>query len=242
MSTDRPDTTESPRTVDAGHFQLEMSLADLTFDGVGAGGGRSSQSVAVAPMLIKVGVLNNVDLQVGIDPVLSTEGEEEADGSRRVEGFGDSVFRVKMNLWGNDGGDTALAVMPFVAFPTATQGVGAGGWEGGVIAPLGIALDETWTLGLMGEVDFVRSGAGGDIGIDLVHTVTLSRPLWGEFGGFVEYAGFENLDGDEAYRGFLNVGVTWGVTGDVQFDAGARLGLTDAAEDLGLFAGVSVRY
>src|SRR5687767_2381830 len=30
MSTDRPDTTESPRTVDAGHFQLEMSFVDFT--------------------------------------------------------------------------------------------------------------------------------------------------------------------------------------------------------------------
>ncbi len=29
MSTDRPDKTESPYTVDAGHFQWEMDLANL---------------------------------------------------------------------------------------------------------------------------------------------------------------------------------------------------------------------
>lgn len=28
MSTDRPDTTESPYTVDAGHFQFELDLAE----------------------------------------------------------------------------------------------------------------------------------------------------------------------------------------------------------------------
>jgi hypothetical protein len=32
MSTDRPDTTESPYSVDAGHFQLEMSFLNYTHD------------------------------------------------------------------------------------------------------------------------------------------------------------------------------------------------------------------
>ena len=34
LSTDRPDTTESPRTVDAGHFQFELELAAWERDGV----------------------------------------------------------------------------------------------------------------------------------------------------------------------------------------------------------------
>ena len=32
MSTDRPDTTESPYTVDAGHYQVEMSFVDYVHD------------------------------------------------------------------------------------------------------------------------------------------------------------------------------------------------------------------
>ena len=33
LSTDRPDTTESAYTVDAGHFQFEMEMAAFTRDG-----------------------------------------------------------------------------------------------------------------------------------------------------------------------------------------------------------------
>ena len=32
MSPDRPDKTDSPFTVDAGHFQLEMDFANFTYD------------------------------------------------------------------------------------------------------------------------------------------------------------------------------------------------------------------
>lgn len=242
MSTDRPDATESPFTVDAGHVQLEMSFVDLAFEGLGERGGSARTAASVAPMLLKVGVLNDIDVQLGIDPLLRVPSDSADADPRHAQGFGDSVLRVKVNLWGNDGGATALALMPFVVLPTATGGVGAGGWEGGLIVPLAVALDEHWTLGLMGEADFVRSGLGDDLGIDLVHTATLSCPLGPDSGCFVEYAGFENLDGDERYRGFLNLGMTWGLTGDVQFDAGVRVGLTDAAEDFGFFTGVSFRF
>src|SRR5688500_19361057 len=57
MSTDRPDTTESPLTVDAGHFQLEMSFFDV-----------SRHETAVAPMNLKVGLTDNSDLQLVLLP------------------------------------------------------------------------------------------------------------------------------------------------------------------------------
>src|SRR3954463_15677745 len=65
MSTDRPDTTESPYTVDAGHFQLEMSFAEYTYnhdDGV------RTHALDVTPMNFKIGLLNNVDLQIVFTP------------------------------------------------------------------------------------------------------------------------------------------------------------------------------
>jgi hypothetical protein len=39
LSTDRPDQTESPYTVDAGHFQIEMDLANGTLDRDKSNGG-----------------------------------------------------------------------------------------------------------------------------------------------------------------------------------------------------------
>lgn len=242
MSTDRPDTTESPYTVDAGHVQVELSFVDYTYDR------RNEESetlhaVAAAPMLLKVGLLNNVDLQLGIDPYAHVETTDRAtDRTETSDGFGDMTLRLKVNLWGNDEGMTALAVMPFLVFPTGTDGLSSGHAEGGVIVPLGVTFSEDFWLGAMLEMDVVRSAADDRYVWDFVQSVTLGHTLVGDLAGYVEYAGFLNLNGDEDYRGYFDAGLTYAVTPDVQLDCGIRVGLTEAAEDFGVFAGVSWRH
>ncbi len=261
LSTDRPDTTESPYTVDAGHLQIELSFIDYTRDRSDStdpsiSNGQTSQTrrvFAVAPMLIKVGLLHNMDFQLGIDPY-THERTSDGDSSTSVDGFGDTVARLKINLWGNDTEGTAFAIMPFVKFPTARNGLGNGVVEGGIIAVLSMPLPNGFSLGLMAELDFNQDTsepsalptAGDDqdtrYSVDFVHTVTISRDLLGDLAGYIEYAGFLNLNDDEDYRGYFNGGFTYGLTNDVQLDCGVRVGLTEAADDLGLFTGISVRY
>lgn len=245
MSTDRPDTTESAFTVDAGRVQVELSLADFTYDRRN-NDGQTRRTLAVAPMLLKVGLLNNADLQLGLAPYTSHSTTDHALGtSGAVDGFVDTVVRLKVNLWGNDAfeeGDTALAVMPYVTFPTASDGLGAGAMEGGVILPFAVSLPGGFDLGAMVQLDFARSAADDRYVVDLVHTVTVGHDLIGDLAGYVEYAGFANLNHDEGYRGYLDTGLTYALTRDVQLDAGVRVGLTRAADDLGVFVGVSLRF
>jgi hypothetical protein len=231
MSTDRPDATESPFTVDAGHVQIEVSFFDFSRD---RADGETTRVFAAAPMLLKVGLLNDVDLQLGFDPFTRASGTGDD-----TEGFGDTTLRLKMNLWGNDGGPTAFALMPFVTFPTATEGLGADRVEGGLIAPLAVELPLGFSAGLMAEIDFVHDGE--DYTTDFVHTATIARTLIGDLGAFVEYAGTLNLNGAADYRATFNTGATYGLTPNLQLDAGVRIGLTDAAEDVGFFAGFSWR-
>lgn len=242
MSTDRPDTTESPYTVDAGRFQIELSFADYTYDRDNEDA-QTRRSFAVAPMLLKAGLLNNVDLQLGLDPYTREKAADHAaDAPRTIDGFGDTALRLKVNLWGNDGGQTALAIMPFVKFPTANRDLGNGNVEGGIIAPVCIALPNGFSLGLMAEFDFRRSGADDRHVVDFVHTATVGRALIGNLGGYAECAGFANLSGDEDYIAHFSTGLTYGLTPDILLDAGIRAGLTEAAEDFGLFAGASWRF
>jgi hypothetical protein len=242
MSTDRPDTTESPYTVDVGHYQFELSLVDFTADTRNDDGVRTG-SLAVAPMLLKAGILDNMDLQLGIDPYTrERQTDKTTNAKTTVEGFGDLTLRVKINLWGNDKGDTALAIMPFIKFPTATGDLGNGKIEGGLILPLAVDLGNEVSLGLMQEFDAVRTDSSDRYSVDWVHTVTVGFPIAGELGGYVEFAGFANLSHSERYRGYADAGVTYGLTPDVQLDAGLRIGVTKAADDLGLFLGVSYRY
>ncbi|MFN0058081.1 MAG: transporter [Planctomycetota bacterium] len=241
LSTDRPDTTESPYTVDAGHFQLELSFVDFTVDHRNENS-QTTRAFAAAPMLLKVGLCNSVDLQVGIDPYTRARTIDRPTRTHETaEGFGDTIVRLKKNLWGNDGGETAFALMPFVKFPTADNDLGNEQLEGGLIAPLGVGLPNDFSLGLMAEFDLNRDGEDDRYVLDFVHTATVSHDIVGDLAGYVEYAGFANLHDDEEYRGYFDAGITFGWTIDLQLDAGTRIGLTEASDDLGFFVGLSVR-
>ena len=77
LSTDRPDKTESPYTVDAGHFQWEMDFAVFTLereDGV------RSRTWNIAPANLKVGLTNNADLQLFFDSYIHERVEDQRRG------------------------------------------------------------------------------------------------------------------------------------------------------------------
>ena len=135
MSTDRPDQTESPHTVDAGHFQLEMDFVNATFDRDRSGGGDVRAEVwGITPLNLKLGLLNNVDLQFVLDTHVRSRVEDRVAGTvDQASGFGDFQTRLKINLWGNDGGKTAFAVMPFVKWPLSQSSLRNGKTEGGAI-------------------------------------------------------------------------------------------------------------
>jgi len=235
MSTDRPDATESPYTVVTGHIQVEMSFIEF---------GRNDDDLredafSYAPTNLKLGLLNNLDVQLIISPYerFKTEGGDD------VSGFGDTLLRVKINLWGNDEGETAFALMPYIKFPTGDDDFSNQDVEGGLIVPFAGALPAGFSLlGLMAEFDFVRDETDEEYAVDFVHSAVLGRDLFGPVGAYIEYFGVAGTDPAVGYRAFFNTGVTIGVTPDIQFDAGVNIGLNDQTDDLGLFAGVSFRY
>ena len=237
LSTDRPDQTESPYTVDAGHFQVEIDFFKFTYDRRGLEGGRS-EIWNLAPLNLKVGLLNNVDLQVVSDNYISARTRHP---STRASGFGDLTTRLKINLWGNDGGTTAFGLMPFVKLPLDASSLRNGRTEGGLIVPLAVALPGGWNLGLMTEVDLVSDDADGH-DTEWVNSVTLSHDLSGKLGGYVE---FFSVVGDAPgfeWQGQVDVGFTYGLTDSVQFDFGFNFGVTASAPDYQPFAGLSVRF
>lgn len=238
METDRPDVTESPRTVDAGHVQVELSLLAYTHEREGEA---HADTLAILPANLKVGLTNDVDLQLVLDPYTHGRGRAADGTSRRSSGFGDTQLRLKINLWGNDGGPTALGVMPFVQFPTAGDERGTGCVEGGVIVPFSADLPAGFGMAAMAELDLVRDEANEGYGVEFLHTVNLNRDLFGDLGGYVEYVGVSPIDTGGGYVALLSLGLTYGLSDDVQLDAGVNIGLSDAAEDYTVFAGVSFR-
>jgi len=65
LDTDGPGSTESPYTVDAGRFQVEMTLVGYTYDRESFDGvTQRFEAWAIAPMNLKIGLLNRLDAQL----------------------------------------------------------------------------------------------------------------------------------------------------------------------------------
>ncbi len=244
MSTDRPDATESPYTVDAGHFQLEADLLNFAYDRYNPEkDGTRVHAYSFAAVNLKAGLLNNLDLQLIVPTYNYVRIRDGTTGdTMHLNGFGDIVARAKYNVWGNDGGTTAFGIMPFIKLPTAQDDLGNGSVEGGLILPLAVQCPKGWALGLMTEVDAIRDDTGDGHHAEFINTITVGRGLVGNLGMFIEFFSLVSAESDSDWVGTFNTGFTYGLTRDLQLDAGINIGLTRSAEDWNPFVGVSWRF
>jgi hypothetical protein len=234
MSTDRPDATESAYSVDAGHFQVETDLVRLgqqRFDGEA-----NQQQLALNHANLKLGLTRQMDLQVVVESY--TIQTEDAEQPVRRAGFGDVTLRLKRNLWGNDDGPTALALMPFVKLPTG-RSCGNRAWEGGIVAPFAWQLPRDWSFGSQLQASWNRDPEAQEHYLEMAPTVTVGHDLYRTLGGFVEVAGAWDTRAP-AWTATLNGGPVWRVTDNLQLDLGVNLALTRATET-SYFLGCSFR-
>ena len=234
---DRPDVTESPNTIDAGHYQMEFSFVEYTFDDHQ---GVRMDGFNVLPANLRIGVLDNLELDYMVNPYqnILTHGEGITD---RVSGFGDTEIRAKLNLWGNDGGDTAGGILPFIVIPSGAEGISDHHVEGGVILPLAAELPAGFGLGTQAEFDFDRNEDNSGYGVDFVHTITIDHDLIERISAYVEYVGVAPMHLDQTYLAYFDAGVMFALAENVQLDVGINRGLSRQAADYTVFTGLSFR-
>lgn len=223
LSPDRPDATESPITVEPGRYQIESTLWGFSRND-------SVTTWTLAETNLKTGLTRDSDLQLVLRPWIHEEGG--------AMGFGDIDVRLKYNLWGNDGGKTAGALMPFVTLPTDTA-VSTGHWEGGLIFPVAIELTDRFGLGLQAQVDRIWNEDDRNHDWDFSHTAVIGCAVSDAVGCFLEYVG---AAGDHPYEASLVGGVTYAESEDVQWDLAIGFGLTDEADDFSVIQGITYRF
>jgi hypothetical protein len=242
MDTDGPGATESPYTVDAGHFQIEMIwlafAADTdSFDGEPY----ELEAAAVLPMILKLGLFNRLDVQLVLEPY-NVVRERLGTNELNTRGFGDTTLRLKYNLWGNDDGPTAIAVMPYVKLPTSKDGLGSDSLEGGVILPLSVELPDGCWLGLTTRFGAVRDPAQRDYHAEFVNSIAFGRDLFGNLFGYVELFSAVGTEQEAGWVGTFNTALIYSLTDDVQLNTGVNIGVTRSADDWSAFFGTAWRF
>lgn len=234
LTTDRPDATESPYTVDAGRVQLELDAASHTRDR--RDGVRTTEWV-LAPFNLRYGLTPWTELAVIVTPHLEVATRERNGSRASVRGFGPTVLRMKVNFFGNDGGETALGLIADVKMPTAANGLDNDKVEGALAVPVAYGLGGGWDGAAMTAIEFVHTDAGRRA--VWVNTITFARELAPELGGFLE---FTSAAGDGTHVATFNTGLTRRLGPRVQFDCGVNVGLSRAAANLTVFAGLARKF
>lgn len=238
FNTNRPSVTEGPLTIDAGHLQVELSFAEFTHDD---DHGLQNDQFNILPTDIRVGVLNNFEVDLMFEPYLNALVHGKQLPSQRQTGTGNTQIRGSLNLWGNDGGDTAGGVLAFISLPSSSGGFETNHVEGGVILPIAFQLPGGFAGGAMLEADFDRNARETGYGVDLIHTATVGHDLLPHLGAYIEYVGISPISTDRAYLAYFDTGLTYSVTQNVQFDIGVNIGLSSRADDFTVFTGFSFR-
>ena len=249
ITPDRPDITEAPVTVDAGHYQAEFSYFEYDRNDDRAG---RSDTLSILPANLKVGLLNNVDLQLLFEPYVN-ERDVSATQIERSQGFGDDTeLRLKINFWGNDPPPqgtpdpwhgTAFGIMPFIKFPTGSGDLSNDHVEGGLIIPFSINLPHDFYVGTMAEFDVDYDDDTNGYGVDFVQTISIEHDIPGikDLAGYLEYAGASPIRTGETYRATASFGLEYTVNPNLVIDCGGTAGLSRDADDYTVFVGTSIR-
>jgi hypothetical protein len=236
---DRPGLGTPACTVDRGRVVVETGLADWTLD---KSAGARSDTVLIGDTLLRIGVSDTIELQLGWTPFGYNRERVGAvvDKASRV---GDVTLGAKINLHNPDGSGFSAALLPYTTLPTGRQPIGAGDWGGGLVVPLSYDLSDTVSLQASPEVDAAVDADGDGRHFAYGGTVGLGFNLTDAFAATVEVQAIRDRDpaghATEAYGG-LSVG--YQTSKDVQLDVGTNVGLNHGSSDFQLYAGVSKRF
>lgn len=236
METDRPDVTESPYTVDAGHFQYETDLARSVRT---ISESQKKLTLLINQGNIKIGINGSTAVQIGFQTYGMQKQTDLSSGLiSRSQGFGDINLRVKQNIIGNDKGNFVMAVLPYIKFPTSHYETESK-LEGGLIIPMLYKLPGEWNLGFQVEADRLKDEDQPSMHTEFLQTLTLSHSLTKNIDGIAETYYTYDFKAHQ-FSNYINASIQIEAAKDLKLDAGFNYGLQHSAERH-FFVGASYR-
>lgn len=182
-------------------------------------------------------------VSVGIAPGLQAAVESrlllvEPDGAAVRGGFGDTFVELKHRLL--DEGKTlpGAALVPAVRFPTGSpeRGLGATGYEAGVLVALSKTVRETTITGNAGWSSVTAEDETASDTWTLAGAVEHRlTPRWTLLGESVNAIGTRNAD-----TAIMRVGTSWAASPAVTLSIAAAAGLTPRSPDVIVTVGVTI--
>lgn len=235
---DRPGKGSPPCVIDVGVFQAEMGAVDASFQRSGPG---SSETYAVGALELRLGLTPNLEGQIAWTPYAQVRARD-GGATSRTSGVGDLSFTLRRSLRNPDGSGLSVALQPYVSAPTGKRGIGAGGWQGGLIVPISAPLTDEVSLGLAPQVDVVRDADGEGTHLSWSLAAGVSRSLGPMNVAFELWGGIDDDPSGDSRQASVDLTLAWTPVDGLQFDIGVYGGLTRDTPDLEIGAGIARRF
>lgn len=231
----RPGRATPPCILEAGHAQVEVGIADAAL--VRHGGAHEDTDAFLAPAL-RYGLSPRFEIEASAAPYVF----DATRGSGHAKGVGDATLGLMGALTDPDGEGAAASLLGFVTAPTATHGLGAGGWTGGVKLAVAAPLTKTLSLGFTPEIDVLRNADGGGTHLAYIAVGGLSRAFGPVSLGAELWDEIEDEPAGVLHRATADLTAALAIGDATQLDAGAAFGLTHATPDAEIYVGIARRF
>ena len=154
------------------------------------------------------------------------------------------TLTAKVNLVGNEGGQYAFALVPYLRVPSGTRNISDDQVEGGLIAPLTVSLPSDFNMTLQTEFDALRNSNDSGTHVNFTNIVNISHAIPGikNLTGTAEL--YSSLDTEahtpDVYT--FDLALAYLIEPDLQVDVGANIGLNRGAPDYQVYSGIAHRF
>jgi hypothetical protein len=238
LATDRPDFTEASTTVGLGVVQIESGYTYV----FNRDGGLGSRTHSFPEILARIGVFAEwIEFRVFWNFI--DETVPEGNVLTHQSGPGDLQLAFKIGLTPQEGLLPEMALTPQMFVPSGEHGLSGDEVLPGLNWLYGWELSENFTLAGSTQANRALDDNGMDHHLLLAQSMTVGATLTESFGGYVEWFGiFPHGATTILPVHFLNGGLTYRLTNDIQVDIRTGVGLNDDADDYFLGVGNAVRF
>jgi Putative MetA-pathway of phenol degradation len=229
LDTDRPDFTEGTSTVPAGHYQLE---GGYTFTRQG-----TDESQSLGELLLRIGVNERIEARLGIG---SYDWDDPGvRGERRISGYEDPVLGLKIRLVPDDA-KTQIALLLNTTVPVGSNELTADDWQPEGKLAMGWDLTDRFSLASM--LVYTYASDGGERFSQFAASVSAAFSLTERWGYYLEGYGFSKESADGSTTTYLDSGLTYLLSKDVQFDVRVGAGLDSPHPNGYAGLGAAIRF
>lgn len=240
FTTERPTKNAAASTVDAGHWQIESEILNFSEDGSGRD---ETRNLTLLSTIFRLGLLNSLEAQIEFDPFIERVIDNDGPNRETITGIGQTSFRLKQNLMGNDSGSVSIAIQPGVVFATAKEDLRAHEKvEGSLAVPLSWNISSLWSFNGMVQYDNINGNSELSHQSNIQTMVGLGRNIFEDYSLQIEI--FNNYKNNPEWTNetTLDLAIQYSLNEMTKIDAGTFLGLSPEATDAEYFVGASMRF